>query len=92
LVLDNAMDIRVYLYDTYDPYSVKILELLKSCNLKFTFNTYSEDNMDYISQEIGDKVRKLPQVVVDGDRIGGYYDLMELLLNKKLIDYKGNPC
>ena len=92
MVLDNAMDIRVYLYDTYDPYSVKILELLKSCNLKFAFNTYSEDNMDYISQEIGDKVRKLPQVVVDGDRIGGYYDLMELLLNKKLIDYKGNPC
>lgn len=92
MVLDNAMDIRVYLYDTYDPYSVKILELLKSCNLKFTFNTYSEDNMDYISQEIGNKVRKLPQVVVDGNRIGGYYDLMELLLNKKLIDYKGNPC
>ncbi len=92
MVLDNAMDIRVYLYDTYDPYSVKILELLKSCNLKFAFNTYSEDNMDYISQEIGNKVRKLPQVVVDGDRIGGYYDLMELLLNKKLIDYKGNPC
>jgi|TARA_B100001964_G_C14233628_1_gene601318 glutaredoxin len=86
------MDIRVYLYDTYDPYSVKILELLKSCNLKFAFNTYSEDNMDYISQEIGNKVRKLPQVVVDGNRIGGYYDLMELLLNKKLIDYKGNPC
>jgi len=82
----------VYLYDTYDPYSVKILELLKSCNLKFAFNTYSEDNMDYISQEIGNKVRKLPQVVVDGNRIGGYYDLMELLLNKKLIDYKGNPC
>jgi glutaredoxin len=86
------MDIRVYLYDTYDPYSVKILELLKSCNLKFAFNTYSRENMDYISQEIGEKVRKLPQVVVDGNRIGGYYDLMELLLNKKLIDYKGDPC
>lgn len=92
MVLDNAMDIRVYLYDTYDPYSVKILELLKSCNLKFTFNTYSRENMDYISQEIGEKVRKLPQVVVDGNRIGGYYDLMELLLNEKLIDYKGDPC
>ena len=86
------MDIRVYLYDTYDPYSVKILELLKSCNLKFTFNTYSRENMDYISQGIGEKVRKLPQVVVDGNRIGGYYDLMELLLNEKLIDYKGDPC
>ena len=86
------MDIRVYLYDTYDPYSVKILELLKSCNLKFTFNTYSRENMDYISQEIGEKVRKLPQVVVDGNRIGGYYDLMELLLNEKLLDYKGDPC
>jgi glutaredoxin len=84
------MDIKVYLYDAYDPNSVKVLELLKNCNLKFILKTYSRENMDYISQEIGEKVRKLPQVVIDGKRIGGYYDLMELLINKKLIDYKGN--
>ena len=41
------MDIRVYLYNDYDPYAVKILKLLEKCDLKFTFNTYSRDNMDY---------------------------------------------
>ena len=86
------MDIKVYLYNDYDPYAAKILELLKKCDLKFTFNTYSRGNMDYVSQEIGEKVRKLPQIVIDGNRIGGYYDLMELLINKKLVDYKGDPC
>ena len=86
------MNIRVYLYDDYDLYAVKILKLLEKCDLKFTFNTYSRGNMDYISQEIGEKVRKLPQIVIDGIRIGGYYDLMELLINKKVIDYKGDLC
>ena len=86
------MDIRVYLYNDYDPYAAKILKLLEKCDLKLTFNTYSRDNMDYVSQEIGEKVRKLPQIVVDGERIGGYYDLMELLINKQLIDYKGDLC
>ena len=86
------MDIRVYLYNDYDPYAAKILKLLEKCDLKFTFNTYSRDNMDYVSQEIGEKVRKLPQIIIDGERIGGYYDLMELLINKQLIDYKGDLC
>ena len=86
------MNIRVYLYDDYDLYAVKILKLLEKCDLEFTVNTYSRGNMDYISQEIGEKVRKLPQIVIDGIRIGGYYDLMELLINKKVIDYKGDLC
>ena len=48
------------------------------------FRNHCRDQiMDYISQEIGEKIRKLPQVVINGDRIGGYYDLMELLINKK---------
>ena len=86
------MDIRVYLYDDYDLYAVKILKLLEKCDLEFTVNTYSRGNMDYVSQEIGEKVRKLPQIIIDGIRIGGYYDLMELLINKKVIDYKGDLC
>ena len=86
------MDIRVYLYNDYDPYAAKILKLLEKCDLKFTVNAYSRENMEYVSLEIGEKVRKLPQIVIDGNRIGGYYDLMELLINKKLVDYKGDPC
>ena len=52
------MNIRVYLYDDYDLYAVKILKLLEKCDLKFTVNTYSRGNMDYVSQEIGEKVQK----------------------------------
>ena len=86
------MDIRVYLFEDYDQNSLKVIKLLKDSNLEFTCNTYKEKNMDYISQEIGEKVRKLPQVVINGKRIGGYYDLMEFLINKKLINYKGDLC
>ena len=50
---------------------------------------YSPDDLDKVSSLIGEKVRKLPQVIVDGKRIGGYYDLMEFLMNMKLINYKG---
>ena len=83
------MDIKIYLYDNYDPYSVKILVLLRKCKLKFTLGTYSRKNMEYVSDEIGKKVRKLPQVVIDGQLIGGYFDLMEFLINKKVINFKG---
>ena len=47
--------------------------------------------MDVISTMVGSKVRKLPQVVIDGERVGGYYDLLELLVNKEVIDYTGEP-
>ena len=86
------MIIRVYLYDDFDAFGVKILELLKKCNLEYTFGTYSRENLEYISEEIGEKVRKLPQVVVDGERIGGYFDLVEFLINNNLINYKGELC
>ena len=82
------MDIRVYLYNDYDAFGVKILEILKKCNLKYSFGTYNRNNLDYVSEEIGEKVRKLPQVVIDGKRIGGHYDLMEYLMNNNVINYK----
>ena len=47
--------------------------------------------MDLVSKTIGEKVRKLPQIVVDGERIGGYYDLVEHLINKEVINYAGKP-
>ena len=44
-----------------------------------------EESIEYISNIIGEKIRRLPQVVIDGNRIGGYYDIMEFLINKKLL-------
>jgi len=44
-----------------------------------------------ISETLGEKIRRYPQVVIDGDRIGGYYDLVEHLINKEVITYTGIP-
>ena len=40
---------------------------------------------------MGEKVKKLPHVVIDGERVGGYYDLVEYLMKKNIINYAGEP-
>ena len=49
----------------------------------------SDESLDDISVEVGGKVRRLPLIVVDGEKIGGYYDLLEFLINKNIINYDG---
>ena len=88
------MDIILYMWEDYesDEFSGKIITLLKSVPLEFKIHSFDKDTeMDEISKTIGEKVRKLPQIVVDGDRIGGYYDLVEHLINKEVINYTGAP-
>ena len=75
-----------------DEFSGKIITLLKSVPLEFKVHSFEKDTeMDVISKTISEKVRKLPQIVVDGDKIGGYYDLVEHLINKEVINYTGAP-
>ena len=75
-----------------DEFSGKIITLLKSVPLEFKIHSYEKDiDMDVVSKTIGEKGRKLPQIVVDGERVGGYYDLVEHLINKEVINYTGAP-
>ena len=83
------MIIQLYLDIKYNVSSFKILKLLDDNDIGFSVLTFNDDEIDKVSSIIGEKVRKLPQVVVDGKRIGGYYDLMEFLMNEKLINFKG---
>jgi len=84
------MEIIVYLHDSEHMEStLKVLDILKRCDLPFTFKTFRLESLDEISDVIGEKVRRLPQVVIDGDRVGGYYDLLEFLVNKRLTNYAG---
>ena len=86
------MDIVVYLHDSkYMEATLKTLKMLKRCEISFTFKTFRTDDMDEISEILGEKIRRYPQVVIDGERIGGYYDLVEYLLNKDIINYLGDP-
>ena len=86
------MNIVVYLHDSkYMDATLKVLNLLKKSELPFTFKTFKTESMEEISEVLGEKIRRYPQVVIDGNRIGGYYDLVEYLLNKNLTNYLGNP-
>ena len=88
------MDIILYMWEDYesDEFSGKIITLMKSVPLEFKIHSFDKDTeMDVVSKTIGEKVRKLPQIVVDGDKIGGYYDLVEHLINKEVINYTGAP-
>ena len=86
------MDIVVYLHDSeYMDATLKVLNILKKSKLPFTYKTFKTDDMAEISEALGQKIRRYPQVVIDGERIGGYYDLVEYLLNKDIINYLGDP-
>ena len=87
------MIIELYLYDKFDKTALDILKLLDKLNLQFSVETFSSElSLEQISKQTGETVRRLPQVFVDGKKIGRYYDLVELLVKKGFINYEGKPC
>jgi len=86
------MNIELYLYAKFDKSALDILKLLDDNKIRFSVQTFNEDDsLDFISDRVGEKVRRLPLVMIDGKRVGRYYDLMEFLVNKGVINYKGKP-
>ena len=83
------MNIQLYLWAEFNESSFKILKLLDGNKIPFAVQTFKDESLDDISDVVGEKVRRLPVVVVDGENIGGYYDLLEFLINKEVINYDG---
>ena len=84
------MNIHLYLWADFSESAFKILKLLDGNKIPFSVQTFgSDESLDDISVKVGGKVRRLPVVVVDGENIGGYYDLVEFLINKNIINYDG---
>ena len=84
------MNIHLYLWADFNESAFKILKLLDGNKIPFSVQTFGSDELvDDISVQIGEKVRRLPVVVIDGEKIGGYYDLLEFLINKEVINYDG---
>ena len=84
------MNIQLYLWANFNESAFKILKLLDGNKIPFSVQTFGSDELlDDISVQIGEKVRRLPVVVIDGEKIGGYYDLVEFLINKNIINYDG---
>ena len=84
------MNIQLYLWADFNESAFKILKLLDGNKIPFSVQTFGSDELlDDISEQIGEKVRRLPVVVIDDEKIGGYYDLVEFLINKNIINYDG---
>ena len=84
------MNIQLYLWADFNESAFRLLKLLDGNKIPFSVQTFgSDESLDDISVQVGGKVRRLPLVIVDGEKIGGYYDLLEFLINKKVINYDG---
>jgi len=84
------MNVELFVYDKFDKSALDILNLLEKSSLKFSVQVVAEENsLDFISNQVGEIVRRLPVVVIDGKRIGRYYDLIEFLMNEGVINYQG---
>ena len=84
------MNIQLYLWADFNESAFRLLKLLDGNKIPFSVQTFgSDESLDDISDQVGGKVRRLPLVVIDGEKIGGYYDLLEFLINKKVINYDG---
>ena len=77
--------------------SQSIFDLLNDCGLQYEVETLiKKTGLAFTSgaeiyNVVGEKVKKLPHVVIDGERVGGYYDLVEYLMNKDIINYACEP-
>ena len=83
------MNIQLYVWADFTESAFRILKLLDGNKIPFSVQTFKDESLDDVSQQIGIKVRRLPLVIVDGENIGGYYDLLEFLINKNIINYDG---
>ena len=84
------MNVELFVYDKFDKSALDIINLLENNSIKFSVQVFGEeDSLDYISGQVGESVRRLPVVLVDGKRIGRYYDLVEYLVNVGVINYEG---
>ena len=87
------MNIELFLYATYDKSALRILKLLDDNEITFSVQTFDKNvGTDEVSHKIGERIRRLPFVMIDGEKIGGYYDLFEYLIVNNIINYEGKSC
>jgi len=73
-------------------YCVKAKSLLN--NLGLTYTEKKIENFlttEALFEEIGKQVRSMPQIKINGELIGGYNQLIEYLMDKKLVNFQGQP-
>ena len=71
-------------------YCVKAKSLLN--NLGLTYTEKKIENFlttEALFEDIGKNVKSMPQIKINGELIGGYNQLIEYLMDKKLVNFQG---
>jgi thioredoxin reductase (NADPH) len=89
--MSDISHVILYSKDNCD-YCVKAKSLLN--NLGLTYTEKKIENFlttEALFEEIGKQVRSMPQIKINGELIGGYNQLIEYLIDKKLVNFQGQP-
>lgn len=73
-------------------YCIKAKNLLINLGLNYTEKKFEDfKNIEALFEDAGKQVRSMPQIKINGQLIGGYNQLIEYLIDKKLVNFKGEP-
>jgi len=73
-------------------YCIKAKNLLINLGLNYTEKKFEEfKNIEALFEDAGKQVRSMPQIKINGELVGGYNQLIEYLMDKKLVNFKGEP-
>lgn len=71
-------------------YCTKAKTMLNSLGVKYAEKKLEEfDTVDDMLEDIGRKVKTMPQIKIDGELIGGYHQLVEYFDDQGLVNFKG---
>ena len=73
------------------PFCLKAKALLDKLKVDYTTKHVGQDiTLEELHKELKKQVRSVPQIVINGELIGGYNQLVEHLCDLKLINFKGD--
>ena len=72
-------------------YCSKAKVMLDNLGIEYTEKKFEDfKSVDDMLEDIGKKVRSMPQIKINDELIGGYNQLIEYFVNEGKVDYQGN--
>ena len=89
MATDNNPTIVVYTKQNCI-YCTKAKNLLDNLNLKYEVKNLEDySSVDALLEDIGKKVKSMPQIKIDNKLIGGYNQLVEHFVQQGKVNFKG---
>jgi glutaredoxin len=85
------MTMKIIVYSKNNcTYCNKAKTLLKNLGLTYEEKKYEDfESVDALLEDIGKKVRTMPQIKIDDELIGGYNQLVEYFVEQGKVNFKG---